>query len=78
MKPAKVVFNFCIIFFLASALVLKITDKTVEAYDRIRGHGWTHFSEGPGTLVFYAFVFMILRIMLYQAEKKQKRNSKND
>jgi len=78
MKVAKVVFNFCIFFFLTSALVLKIIGKTVEGYDPLWRHGWTHISEGPGTLVFYAFVFIILRVMLYLAEKKQqKKKAKN-
>ena len=73
MKVAKVVFNFCILFFLVSALILKITNITIAGYDPIRRHGWVHFSEGPVTLVYYAIVFIILRIMLAKAEKKRKK-----
>jgi site-specific recombinase len=72
MKVVKWVLNTCIIFFLVSAVWLKTVGISIESKERIWGRAWMHLSDNPTILVFLALLFLILRLMTGQTEKKRK------
>jgi hypothetical protein len=69
MKVVKYVLNFFIIFFLVSAIWLKIVGSSMESEERIWGRALMHISDNPSILFILAFIFLIIRLLVGKREK---------
>ncbi len=71
MKAVKYILNFFIIFCLAAAVWLKTVGISIESKERIWGRPWMHISDNPTVLVFLSLIFLILKLMIDQTERKR-------
>ena len=74
MNIAKIVINLIIAFFIISGIYFKISDKASKGFtpvgSRSGGAGFQQSVISWYSLFFFAFVFIILRIMMAVGEKE--------
>lgn len=72
MKALKTFLEYSIIYSLIVAILWQISGITIESNPTLAKYAWLRIVGRPMTLFICAFICLILRLFIFQREKKQK------